>query len=108
MDKSVSFGIYKELKDILDEYENKMIECNSSDGMGLSLDNNKQVIMQHAIGRLQTLELQVADIMKKDSKNQSLKDEGAILREKLDKKIVLTSQEQVEEKHKVCSLAMER
>ena len=105
IDGKESYGIYVELKDILDEYENKMIELNKTGGKGLSFDNSKQAIMQHSLNRLQELELQVAEIVNRDSKNKEITDESTIIREKLVEQINLTSQGQVEEKAKVRTYA---
>ena len=82
-----------------------MIELNKTGGKGLSFDNSKQAIMQHSLNRLQELELQVAEIKNRDSKNKEITDESTIIREKLVEQINLTSQGQVEEKAKVRTYA---
>ena len=101
IDQKDSHGIYVELRDILDEYEAKMIKLNETGGKGLSFDNSKQAIMQHAINRLQELELQVAEIMKRNNKNKEIINEGVALRESINRYIESTSQGQVEVKPKV-------
>ena len=101
LDKKESHGIYLELRNILDEYETKMIEYNSNKEKGLTLDYYKMNIMKKTIDRLATLEVQIAEIKKRDNINQQIKNDSTVLRAKLDEYIAATSQWQVEVKPKV-------
>ena len=63
-------NILLELKSILDEYTNKCQKLNDIDNRTLTLDGGKKQIIMDTLGKLTTLDMRVADLINRDSKNK--------------------------------------
>ena len=105
--KKESHVILISLRDILDEYTSRMQEYNANNDKGLTLVNDKQVIMQEIIEKLVTLEMKIAEIKKRDDANKLINDDSDVLREKISGYIDATSDRQLEHSHKVHARTMQ-
>lgn len=75
-DKTLQKKQYLLLQSITNEYLDRMKEYNNSDNLGLTLDNTKQNILMDTIKKLQSIEMEIADIINHNSKNDLLTTEG--------------------------------
>ncbi len=71
------------LREILDEYTEKCMEVSNSNSNGLTLNGGKRQIMMNTIEKLTTLEMEIADALKRDSKNVSMFSESEQLMQEL-------------------------
>ena len=88
-----------ELRGILDEYTTKCQEINNDDGLSLSLNNSKSHIAKEAIDKLTSLQMKLADLIKKNNKNKTLLAENEKFRQAINESI------ESEEKGKKLTLA---
>ena len=65
-------NILNELKDILDEYTDKCQKINSEEQRGLTLNNGKKQVMMDTINKLTALDMKLADMLNRESKNSSM------------------------------------
>ena len=79
--------VLSELKTILEDYTDKCKDINDGDGLGLSLGGNKRQIMADTIEKLTALEMNIADMIKRDNKNNALFSENDKLMQEIDSNI---------------------
>lgn len=107
LNKKERYRILIELRDVLDEYTLRMQKYNENHNKGLTLEDDKQVIMHYTIEKLVTLEMEISEIRKKDTENKLITDDSFILREKLNEYIDTTSDEQKEQSSKALVRTMQ-
>ena len=76
-----------DLKEILDEYTTKCCDANNDDGLGLSLDGGKRQVVKETVEKLAVLQMELADLIKRDNKNKTLLMENEKFRQAIDKSI---------------------
>ena len=75
-DKTIQKKQYLMLQKITNEYLDRMKEYNNSDHLGLTLDKTKEKILMDTISKLQSIEMEIADIVNHTNKNDLLTTEG--------------------------------
>ena len=79
--------VLHELNGILDEYTSKSREINNDDGLGLSLSGGKMQVVKETINKLTTLQMELADLIKRDDKNRVLLTENDKFKEAINSSI---------------------
>jgi len=84
-----------ELRDILDEYTNKCQElCNSSTKLTLT-DSERNIAIQ-TLDKLTTLEMEIAEMIRRDTESSKITLESDILRKKIDDYLAIVSDDEKE------------
>lgn len=74
-----------ELKMILDEYLKRMQEFNNNKEKGLTLENDEHVIAREILDKLTTLEMEIAEFIRRDNENKKVSVDGDVLMGQIDK-----------------------
>lgn len=82
-----------ELKSILEEYTSKSqnLKNNSS---GLTLENSERAIVTEIIDKLTTLEMEIAELIKRDQANQKITSESDLLMKHIDEYLKVIEQDE--------------
>lgn len=86
-----------ELKIILDEYLTRMQEFNNKKEKGLTLENDEHVIVHEIIDKLTTLEMEIAELIKRDNENKKVTSEGDVLMNQIDEYLQVAKVEETKQ-----------
>lgn len=90
--------ILMELSEILDDYTIKTKNINEKSSNNLSLIDNERAIATSTIDKLVSLEMEVAELLKRDKRNENISQQSIHLKEEIDKNIDLAEKENSEGK----------
>ena len=97
LNKSTRIVKLNELRSILDEYLERMKEFNNNKENGLTLENDEYVIVHEIIDKLTTLEMEIAELIKRDNENKKVTDDGEVLMSQINKYIESAKNETTEQ-----------